>query len=79
MANLIFTLLVLAAAVMSLLTVGLLLAWLKGADALAFPGVGLIVATPLFILLLTACQAAVVIAAVFVARHRPDAPTIMSG
>jgi hypothetical protein len=78
MANLIFTLLILAAVVISLLTIGMLLLWLRGADTLAFPGLGLLVATPLFVVLLTLLQLAVVGAAIFAARYKADTPTIMS-
>jgi hypothetical protein len=77
-ANLIFTLLVLAAVVISLLTIGVLLLWLWGVDTLAFPGLGLLVATPLFAVLLTLLQLVVVVAAIFAARYKTGMPTIMS-
>ena len=78
MANLIFILLILAAVVISLLTIGLLLLWLWGVDTLAFPGLGLLVATPLFVVLLTLLQLVVVAGAVFAARYKAGTPTIMS-
>ena len=78
MANLLFTLLVLAAVVISLLTIGMLLLWLWGVDSLAFPGLGLLVATPLFVVLLTLLQLVVVVAAIFAARYKTGMPTIMS-
>lgn len=78
MVNLIFTLLVLAAVVISLLTIGMLLLWLWGVDTLAFPGLGLLVATPLFVVLLTLLQFLVVAAAIFAARYKTGMPTIMS-
>jgi len=77
-ANLIFTLLVLAAVVISLLTIGMLLLWLWGADTLAFPGLGLLVSTPLFVVLLTLLQLVVVAGAIFAARYKAGTPTIMS-
>jgi hypothetical protein len=77
-ANLIFTLLILAAVAICLLTVGMLLLWLWGADSLAFPGLGLLVATPVFVLLLTLLQLIVVVAAIFAARYKAGMPTIMS-
>jgi hypothetical protein len=77
-ANLVFTLLVLAAVVISLLTIGMLLLWLWGVDTLAFPGLGLLVATPLFVVLLTLLQLAVVAGAIFAARYKTGTPTIMS-
>ena len=78
MANLIFTLLILAAVVISLLTIGMLLLWLRGVDSLAFPGLGLLVATPLFVVLLTLLQLVFVAAAIFAARYKAGMPTIMS-
>ena len=78
MANLIFTLLILAAVVISLLTIGMLLLWLWGADTLAFPGLGLLVATPLFVVLLTLLQLLVVAGAIFAARYKAGTPTITS-
>ena len=78
MANLIFTLLVLAAVVISLLTIGMLLLWLWGVDTLAFPGLGLLVATPLFVVLLALLQLAVVAGAIVAARYKAGTPTIMS-
>ena len=78
MINLIFSLLVLSAIVISLLMIGFLILWLKGADALAFPGLGLIVSTPLFTILLMILQFILVIAAIFVARHRAGIPPVMA-
>ena len=78
MANLIFTLLVLAAVVISLLITGVLLLWLRGVDTLAFPGLGLLVATPLLVVLLTLLQLVVVGAAIFAARYKTGVPTITS-
>jgi hypothetical protein len=78
MAKLIFTLLVLAAVATSLLTIGMLLLWLRGVDSLAFPGLGLLVATPLFVVLLTLLQLVFVAAAIFAARYKAGMPTIMS-
>jgi hypothetical protein len=77
-ANLIFTLLVLASVVIALLTAGMLLLWLRGVDSLAFPGLGLLVATPLFVVLLTLLQLAVVVAAIFAARYKTGMPTVLS-
>jgi hypothetical protein len=77
MANLIFTLLVLAAVIISLLIIGLLLLWLRGVDTLAFPGLGLLVGTPLLVVLLTLLQLVVVVAAIFAARYKTGMPTIM--
>ncbi len=78
MINFIFALLILTAACTSLIIIGFLVMWLKGADSIAIPALGLIVATPVFILLLMLVQFVVVIAAIFVARYRTGFPTIMS-
>ena len=78
MINLVFSLLVVVAIIVSLLTFVLLVTWLRGADSLAFPGLGIIVATPLFALLLTVLQFLIIIAAIVVARYRTDLHTIMS-
>ena len=78
MANLIFTLLVLAAVVISVLTIGVLLLWLWGVDTLAFPGLGVLISTPLLAVLLTLLLLVVVGAAIFAARYKTGTPTIMS-
>jgi len=76
--NLIFTLLVLAAVVISVLTIGVLLLWLWGVDTLAFPGLGVLISTPLLAVLLTLLLLVVVGAAIFAARYKTGTPTIMS-
>ena len=76
MINLVFTLLVLSAIAISLLMIGFLILWLKGADSLAFPGLGIIVATPLFTILLIVLQFIVIIAAIFVSQYRTEVDTI---
>jgi hypothetical protein len=78
MANLVFTLLVLAAVVVCLLTIGVLLLWLWGVDTLAFPGLGILVATPLLVVLLALLQIVFVVAAIFAARYKTGLPTITS-
>ena len=78
MANLIFILLILAAVVISLLTIGMLLLWLWGVDTLAFPGLGLLVSTSLFVVLLTLLLLVVVVAAIVAARYKTGTPTVMS-
>ena len=75
MAHLIFTLLVLAAVVICLLTIGMLLLWLWGVDTLAFPGLGLLVSTPLLVVLLTLLLLVVVVAAIFAARYKTGMST----
>lgn len=76
MINLIFTLLILSAICVSLLTAGFLILWLMRADVIALPALGVLVATPLFTILLTFLQLILIIAAIFVARFRTDPHTI---
>jgi hypothetical protein len=77
MINLIFSLLVLSAIIISLLLIGFLILWLRGADSLAFPGLGLIVSTPLFTVLLMILQFIIIIGAIFIARYKSSIPSIM--
>ena len=68
MMNLIFGLLVLIAIFISIVIIGLLILWLKGSYSIALPGFGIILATPLFIMLLMIIEFGVVIVATFVSR-----------
>ena len=77
MINLIFTLLVLSAIIISLLVIGSLILWLKGADAVAFSGLGIIVATSLFTVSLTVLPFILIIAAIFFSRYRTDVSTMV--
>ena len=62
--KLLLSLLICAAILLSALTAGVLILWWKGVGAIALPGLGLIVATPLLALLLLIVAAAVILAAV---------------
>lgn len=64
--NLLAAFLVWVAILTSVLTVGLLLAWWRGVDMLALPGLGIIVALPLVVLLLLLAEVATVVVAMFV-------------
>ena len=77
MINLVFTLLVLSAIATSVLMIGCLILWLKGVDSLAFPGLGIMVTTPLFTILLIVLQFIVIIAAIFVSQYRTVVDTIV--
>lgn len=46
----------------SLVLFGVTAGWLKGADILLFPGVGLVIATPLLVILLAVVEVVLVIA-----------------
>lgn len=74
MMNLIFNLLVLTGIFISILIIIALFGWLKGTDAIALPGFGILLATPLFITLLIIAELSVVIIAAFVSGHRSDLP-----
>ena len=58
--NAISALLTLAAILISALTIGFLVIWWKGVDSILFPGLGLMVATPMIVLLLLIVEVVVV-------------------
>jgi hypothetical protein len=62
--NLVVTLLIWAAVLASALTIGVLLLWWRGVDMIALPGLGLILATPVLVLLLLLAEIALVILAI---------------
>ena len=68
--NLLISLLICAAILTSVLTVVVLVLWWKGVDAVAFPGLGLLVGTPLFVLLLLIVEAAIVLIAILAGSLR---------
>lgn len=78
MANLIFTLLVLAGVVVSLLIIGSLVIWMRGINVIALPGLGIMIATPLVTLLLIVLQFILIILAIFAGRYRTIMPAIMA-
>ena len=71
--NFIFTSLVLLAAFISLLTIGALFMWLRGASAIVLPDLGIIFGTPLLIILLIIIELVAVIAAIFSSGLRASA------
>ena len=62
--TLVVTLLIWAAVLASACAAGLLLLWWRGVDMIALPGLGLIVGTPLVVLLLLIAEMALVILAI---------------
>lgn len=58
--NAISSLLTLVAILISVLTIVFLIMWWRGVDAIAFPGLGLIVATPIIIVLLLIVEVVIV-------------------
>jgi hypothetical protein len=51
-----------------ILTLGL---WMRGIDSIAFPGLGLLVATPLIALALLTAEAMVIVLAAYLIRYVP--------
>ena len=75
MLNLVCSALIILAALWSVFVAGSLLLWVKGADMVALPGLGLIIATPLIsILLIVAQLGLVVLAAAVCSFAQPPAP-----
>lgn len=66
----IFYLLLALALICGVFILLLLLAWLLGVDSIALPGLGLLIATPLFIIALIVIELLLVISATFVSRWR---------
>lgn len=61
--NLIFGFLILVAIVVSILAIILLVGWWKGSDSIVFPGLGIIIATPLLAVLLLIAEATIILIA----------------
>ena len=78
MINVAFTLLVVLAACISVMTAGSLIVWLRGVDSLASSRLGLALATPVGTILLLVLQLFIIIAAMLVARYRVGMPTLMT-
>lgn len=58
--KLIFAFLILVAILISVLATSLLIGWWKGADSIALPGLGLIIATPLLAVALLVAEAVII-------------------
>lgn len=71
MINLILGVLIVLAVIILLAIIGLLGLWLRGVDSIAFPGLGLIVATGLILILLIIAEIIVVTLAAFLVRAIP--------
>ena len=71
MSNLVLALLIIIAAVILVAIIGVLGVWMKGADSIALPGLGLIVATPLLLILLIVGEIILVILAAYLVRYIP--------
>lgn len=62
--NLLHTLLIIAAILTSVFTIGFLVLWLKSVNVIALPGMGVIITTPFMILLLLIVEAVTVVVAI---------------
>ena len=71
MGNLALGLLILLAVILLVAIIGVLGLWMKGVDAIAFPGLGIIVATGLMLGLLIIIEVACVISAALLIRSIP--------
>jgi hypothetical protein len=71
MANLLLVLLILVAVVILVALIGVLGIWMKGANVIALPGFGLLIATPLVVVLLVTVEIGVVALAAYLVRYLP--------
>ena len=62
---------IIIAVIIPIIFIGVLGAWMKGASSLAFPGLGLLVATPLILLLLFVAETFMVLVAAYFVRFIP--------
>ena len=63
--NVISVLLTLVAIFSSVVGIGFLVLWLRGIDSILLPGLGIVVATPVIVLLILILEVALVLLAVF--------------
>lgn len=71
MLNLLLILLILIAIAVLIAIIGVLGLWMRGADSIAFPGLGIIVATPLLLILLSIVELMLVVLAAYLVRYVP--------
>ncbi len=62
---------VIVAVVILIIFIGILGVWMKGADSLAFPGLGLLVSTPLILVALLVSEIVMVLLAAYFVRYIP--------
>jgi hypothetical protein len=62
--NILLTLLVFVAILISILTIGFLILWVKGVEVIALPGLGVIIATPLIVGVLLVIEMVIVVVAI---------------
>ena len=69
MLNLVLVLLILLATVVLVVIIGALGFWMKGADSIALPGLGIMIATPLLLPLLLVIEIVLVVLAAYLVRY----------
>ena len=52
--------------------------WLKGADSIALPGLGIIIATPLLVTVLVIAELGALLCAAYCVRHLPTSSLLFS-
>jgi hypothetical protein len=62
---------VIIAVAILIIFIGVLGVWMKGADALAFPGLGLLVSTPLILVMLLVSEIVMVLLSAYLVRYIP--------
>ncbi|MDQ3665519.1 MAG: hypothetical protein M3410_02775 [Acidobacteriota bacterium] len=71
--SLLLTLLIIAAILTSVFTIGILVLWWKGVNAIVLPGMGLMVATPLMVLLLLIIEVVTILVAILASSQKGNA------
>ena len=71
MSNLILVLLILLAVAVLVAIIGALGFLMKGADSIALPGLGIIMATPLLLLLLSVAEIMLIVISAYLVRYVP--------
>jgi len=71
MPSLLLVLLILIAATILVALIGVLGFWMKGADVILLPGLGLLIATRLILVLLVTLEIGVVVLAAYLVRYTP--------
>ena len=79
MSQALLVLLYLLAAALLIPLIGALGFWLKGADSIALPGLGIIIATPLLVAALAVAEVGTVFCAAYCVRYLPVARMLFGG
>ncbi len=77
--NLVLVVLFLVAAALLVPLIYILGFWLKGANTLAFPGLGLLLPTPLIVASIVTAEVAVLLLAAYLVRYTPVMRVLFSG